>query len=55
MTVRHTDSEETVTGPMAFLRAALPIVRPLLLAVVATLLILIGLPALLAAGAAGGG
>ncbi len=55
MTVRHTDSEETVTGPMALLRAVLPIVRPLLLAVLATILILVGLPALLAAGAAGAG
>lgn len=35
---------------MRYLRAAVPVLRPLLLALLATLLILVGLPALLGAG-----
>lgn len=51
---RHSESDPSVTGAMGLLRAALPYVRPLLMAILATVLILIGLPAVLALGAATG-
>jgi hypothetical protein len=51
---RHSQPEPSVTGAMDLLRAVLPYVRPLLLAILATVIILIGLPAVLALGAAAG-
>ena len=52
MSVPESRSDRPVSGAMKLLRAAAPIVRPLLLAVLAVLLILVGLPALLSAQAA---
>lgn len=53
-TNRHSSAEPSVTGAVEMLRAAVPFVRPLLMAAVATALIMIGLPAVLALGAAAG-
>ena len=49
MTARNTSDQPTVTGAMSVLRTILPVLRPLLLVVIAVALILVGLPALLAA------
>ncbi|CAN5797414.1 hypothetical protein BH24CHL5_BH24CHL5_13670 [soil metagenome] len=46
--VRHTSGSRAVTGTMGTLNAALPLVRAVVLAVVAIALIIIGLPAVLA-------
>ncbi|HSH22293.1 MAG TPA: hypothetical protein VK992_06745 [Candidatus Caenarcaniphilales bacterium] len=51
---RHSVAEPSVTRAVETLRAAMPFVRPLVLAVIATALIMIGLPAVLALGAAAG-
>ena len=47
-TVRHTIGGVAVTGTMTTFRAAIPFVRALVLAGLAILLILFGLPAVLA-------
>lgn len=49
---RHSAGWLGVTGTMGILRAALPFVRSLFLAAVVTGLIMVGLPAVLALGAA---
>jgi hypothetical protein len=49
---RHRGPWSGVTGQMGIMRAALPFVRSLFFAAVATALIMIGLPAVLALGAA---
>jgi hypothetical protein len=51
MTARNGPAERSVTAAMNLLKAAAPVLRPLLLAALAVLLILVGLPALLAAQA----
>jgi hypothetical protein len=51
---RNTLSTPIVTRSMTSLRAAIPFVRVLVLAALVTLLIMIGLPALLAIAAAAG-
>jgi hypothetical protein len=50
--VRHSTDALAVTGSMITFRAALPIVRALILAGLAVVLILFGLPAVLAFAAA---
>lgn len=50
--VRHSTDALAVTGSMATFRSALPIVRALVLAGLAVVLILFGLPAVLAFAAA---
>jgi hypothetical protein len=52
MNVRNSPTDSYVSGAMKVLRTAAPILRPLLLAVLAVLVILVGLPALLSAQAA---
>jgi hypothetical protein len=49
---RHTDRALDVPLPMESVRAAFPIIRALVLATIVTLLIMVGLPQLLAAAAA---
>jgi hypothetical protein len=51
VTARDGPAERSATAVINLLRAAAPILRPLLLAALAVLLILVGLPALLAAQA----
>jgi hypothetical protein len=51
---RHRTTELSVTGPVEMVRAAVPVLRPLVMAVIVTALIMIGLPAVLALGAAAG-
>ena len=51
--VRHTASALDVPLSMSRVRAAYPLVRALILATIVTLLIMVGLPTLLAAAAAG--
>lgn len=50
--VRHTTQATAVPLAMNAVRAAFPLIRALVLATVVTLLIMIGLPTLLAAAAA---
>ena len=50
--VRHTSRSLAVPLSMNAVRAAFPLIRALILATVVTLLIMIGLPTLLAAAAA---
>jgi hypothetical protein len=50
--VRHTPRTLAVPLSMETVRAALPLVRALILALIVTLLIMVGLPQLLAAAAA---
>ena len=52
MRTRNRPTDRSVSGAMKLLRRAAPALRPLLLAVLAVLLILVGLPALLSAQAA---
>ena len=49
---RHTPRNPAVPLTMNLVRAALPLIRALILATIVTLLIMIGLPQLLAAAAA---
>jgi hypothetical protein len=49
---RHTDRGLAVPLTMQTVRAAFPIIRALILATIVTLLIMVGLPQLLAAAAA---
>lgn len=51
---RNISVQATVTGAMEMLRGVLPFVRPIVLAAIATALIMIGLPTVLALGAAAG-
>lgn len=51
---RNISSRPGVTATMDMVRGALPFLRPLLMAAIVTALILIGLPAVLALGAAAG-
>lgn len=51
-TARHTAQTLAVPLTMETVRAAMPLIRALLLATVVTVLIMIGLPTLLAAAAA---
>ena len=51
---RNNASRRSVTGTMEIVRGAMPYLRSLVLAIVVTALILIGLPAVLALGAAAG-
>lgn len=53
-TNRHTSAGPSVTGAVEMLRAAIPFVRPLVIAAIVTALIMVGLPAVLALGAAAG-
>lgn len=50
--VRHTSRTSPVPVAMNTVRAAYPLIRALILATVVTLLIMVGLPTLLAAAAA---
>lgn len=50
--VRHTSEGLAVTGSMARFRAAVPLIRALILAGVVTILIMVGLPAVLAIASA---
>lgn len=50
--VRHTAPSQAVPVAMDSVRAALPLLRALVLATIVTMLIMIGLPQLLAAAAA---
>lgn len=50
-TTRHSGPTETVTRAMRLLRSALLFAWPLLLALVVTLMIMVGLPMVLAAAA----
>ena len=50
--VRHTERALAVPVSMSTVRAALPLIRALILVAVVTLLIMVGLPTLLAAAAA---
>ena len=50
--VRHTSRTLAVPESMNAVRAAFPLIRALILATIVTLLIMIGLPTLLAAAAA---
>jgi hypothetical protein len=50
--VRHTSDGLPVTGSMTRLRAAVPFIRALILAGVVTILIMVGLPAVLAIASA---
>jgi hypothetical protein len=52
--VRHTSRSLAVPLTMSTVRAALPLIRALILATIVTLLIMVGLPTLLAAAAAAG-
>lgn len=52
--VRHINARNPVQGSMEWGDLALPLVRTLVLAVVVTALIMFGLPAVLALGAAAG-
>lgn len=52
--VRHTSRTLAVPMTMGTVRAALPLIRALILAIVVTVLIMVGLPTLLAAAAAAG-
>lgn len=49
--VRHTDDGVAVTRMMGSVRAAFPFVRAMVLAALVTLLIMVGLPAMLAMAA----
>jgi hypothetical protein len=51
-TLRHTTRTTTVPVAMEAVRAAYPLLRALVLAIIVTLLIMVGLPQLLAAAAA---
>lgn len=51
-TVRHTAHRLPVTGSMASLRSAMPFIRAAILAGVVTMLIMVGLPAVLAIASA---
>jgi hypothetical protein len=51
--LRHTPRTLAVPLTMETVRSALPIIRALILALIVTLLIMVGLPQLLAAAAAG--
>ena len=50
--MRHTAGDMAVTRTMGTVRAAFPFVRALVLAALVTLLIMVGLPAMLAIAAA---
>jgi hypothetical protein len=50
--LRHTANGMAVTRTMGTMRAAVPFVRALILATLVTLLIMVGLPAMLAIAAA---
>ena len=50
--VRHTTDVLPVTGTMARFRAAVPFIRALILAGIVTILIMVGLPAVLAIASA---
>jgi hypothetical protein len=52
--VRHTPRAMAVTPSMTTVRAAMPFIRALILATIVTVLIMVGLPTLLAAAAAAG-
>lgn len=51
--VRHTPRSSAVPVAMNTVRAAYPLIRALILATIVTLLIMVGLPTILAAAAAG--
>jgi hypothetical protein len=54
MATRHRTAPVSVTRPVDIIRASIPLIRSLFMAAVATALIMIGLPAVLALGAAAG-
>ena len=51
---RHSAGRLSVNSAVEMLRAAMPFIRPLVVAVLVTALIMIGLPAVLAMGAGAG-